>query len=87
MTEVRHPYIRLLKQPGDAIDHAESVPAIDNGGRSVAKLPYEPPRIETFYPSSTGLPPDVFEEWGGKDLLRSETDDRNQRKLHLARSK
>ena len=51
------------------------------------KRPYEPPVIETSYPSSSGLLPDVIDEWSGKNLLRSETDDRNQRKLHLVRLK
>ena len=86
MTEEHDPYIRALKQTDDVLDHAVSVPANDNAGRPVAKLPYEPPVIETLYPTSTGLPPDVFEEWGGECMRRSETDDKGQHDLHSARS-
>ena len=71
MTEARHPYMRLLKQTDHVIDHPESVPANDNGGWSVAKLPYEPPRFETFHPTGTRLPPGVFEEWTGECFVRT----------------
>ncbi len=87
MTEAHDPYWHVRKQTDEVLGHAVSVPPIGNAKRSVAKLPNEPPVIETLYPSSTGLPPGVIDEWGGKNLLRSETDDRNQRKLHVARSK
>ena len=45
------------------------------------KRPYDPPVIETSYRRSTGLPPDVIDEWSGKDPLRSETDDKVHHKL------
>ena len=71
MTEARDRYIRLLKQTDDFLDHAESVPANDNGGRSVAKLPYELPRIEAFRPTGRGRPPGVFEERTGERFVRT----------------
>ena len=49
------------------------------------KCLYEPPVIETFYPSSMGLPPDVVDEWSGKCLLRPETNE-DARRLRLVRS-
>ena len=49
------------------------------------KRPYEPPVIETLYPRSTGLPPDVIDEWSGKCLLQPETVG-DARGLRLVRS-
>jgi hypothetical protein len=66
-----------------------SDPETGNTHRAVrctgGKRPWEPPVIETFYPRSTGLPPDVVDEWSGKCVLRAETDE-NSRRLRLIRS-
>lgn len=55
--------------------------------RAGARRSFEPPVIESFYPSHSGLPSDVIDEWCGKDLLSSETDDTEKRSRHRAPSK
>ena len=88
MTQPSDPYLRVLKQPDEG-DPANAV-AVSSppGGKDWqpgANLPFEPPLIETFRPSRTGLPPDVIAEWSGQCQLRSETDP-EARELRLVRS-
>jgi hypothetical protein len=69
-TEANDPHTRVVQQSDDGLDDTVSVD--EDARRSVAKLPYEPPVIETFHPMTDGLPPGVFHEWGGKCLIRQE---------------
>lgn len=83
----RSPFPKRNLHPTKAdLNYTDSVPANPKAAREGAKLPYVPPVIETLYPSSTGLPPGVFEEWGGECMRCSEANGDDRHELRLAQS-
>lgn len=50
-----------------------------DAARGVAKLPWLPLAIDSFYPSKTGLPPGVYEEWSLGCLRDTKTDKESPR--------
>lgn len=68
-------------------DEQERLPRNRDAARCGAMLPYEPPMIWTLHPSDTGLPPGVFEEWGGECLSHRSETHRDRRHLFHVQSR